>query len=81
MILDAEPTQDGEGKGGWWACVETKGEATRKSGGAYNNEYMWVTRWDAEGKIVEIVSYFDTMLAEMVLREDVDGEEAQEQKA
>ncbi|PNY26839.1 Uncharacterized protein TCAP_03233 [Tolypocladium capitatum] len=49
VLIDAEPTGDG----GCWACVETLGEATRKTGEPYNNEYVWLTRWDAEGRIVE----------------------------
>ncbi|KND88356.1 hypothetical protein TOPH_06975 [Tolypocladium ophioglossoides CBS 100239] len=62
--IDAEPTEDG----GRWACVETVGESTRKTGEPYNNEYMWLTRWNGEGRIVEVRSYFDTMLSEEVLQ-------------
>ncbi|KJZ73844.1 hypothetical protein HIM_06737 [Hirsutella minnesotensis 3608] len=63
VIVDAEPGPDG-----WWACVETRGEATRSTGEPYNNEYVWLTRWNAAGKMDEVRSYFDTMLSEEVLR-------------
>lgn len=62
VIVDAEPEADG-----WWSTVETKGEATRTTGEPYDNEYVWLMRWNDEGKIVEIRSYFDTMLSEQVL--------------
>ncbi|KAG5962433.1 hypothetical protein E4U58_003897 [Claviceps cyperi] len=62
VIVDAEPEPDG-----WWCSVETHGEATRTTGEAYNNEYLWIMRWNSEGKVVEIRSYFDTMLSEQVL--------------
>lgn len=63
-IVDGERSEDG-----WWASVETKGEATRKNGKPYDNEYVWLTRWNDEGKMVEIRSYFDTMLSEQVLED------------
>lgn len=63
VVLDAEPEADGSR----WACVETTGEAVRKTGERYDNEYIWLTRWDREGTIVEIRSYFDTLLSEQVL--------------
>ncbi|OAQ71307.1 hypothetical protein VFPPC_03628 [Pochonia chlamydosporia 170] len=62
VIVDAEAEEDG-----WWCTVETKGEATRTTGEAYDNEYVWLMRWNDEGKIVEIRSYFDTLLSEQVL--------------
>ncbi|OAA43718.1 hypothetical protein NOR_04293 [Metarhizium rileyi] len=62
VIVDAEPEEDG-----WWCAVETRGEATRTTGEPYNNEYAWLMRWNQEGKVVEIRSYFDTMLSEKVL--------------
>ncbi|KAF4977664.1 hypothetical protein FZEAL_5854 [Fusarium zealandicum] len=64
VIVDAERREDG-----WWACVETRGEAMRKTGEHYNNEYVWLTRYNDEGKIVEVRSYFDTLFAEQVLAE------------
>lgn len=70
VIIDAEREEDGS----WWACVETAGESVRKTGERYDNEYVWLTRWDKEGKIVEIRSYFDTMLAEQVLQDPVTEE-------
>ncbi|KAG8411250.1 hypothetical protein J3459_016462 [Metarhizium acridum] len=62
VIVDAEREEDG-----WWCTVETKGEATRTTGQPYDNEYAWLMRWNDEGKIVEVRSYFDTMLSEKVL--------------
>lgn len=71
VIVDPEPEQDG-----WWACVETSGEATTKTGKPYNNEYIWLTRWNEEGKIVEIRSYFDSLMAEHILNLKVPDEQA-----
>ncbi|KAG5983959.1 hypothetical protein E4U55_006569 [Claviceps digitariae] len=62
VVVDAEPEADG-----WWCSVETRGEATRTTGEPYNNEYAWLMRWNEEGRVVEIRSYFDTMLSEQVL--------------
>lgn len=62
VIVDAQASEDG-----WWACVEAKGEAMTNSGENYNNEYVWLTRWNDEGKIVEVRAYFDTMLSEQLL--------------
>ena len=70
IILDTEPEADGT----WWACVECKGESTTKTGEPYNNEYAWLTRWNQDGKIVEIRSYFDSVMAEHVLHLELPGE-------
>ena len=64
VVVDAEREENG-----WWACVELKGEAMRKTGKEYNNEYIWLTRFNDDGKIVEVRSYFDTLFAENVLQE------------
>ncbi|KAM4057549.1 hypothetical protein HRG_009185 [Hirsutella rhossiliensis] len=64
IIVDTERSEDG-----WWACIEAKGQATRKTGHAYNNDYIWLTRWNDEGRIAEVRYYFDTMLSEQVLQE------------
>ena len=98
-----------------WACVETRGFATRKSGmfqfslqeimaptskylpwlgldapftqppllrayisrfeltiagKPYNNDYIWLTQWNDEGKIVYVRSYFDTMLSQEALHDN-----------
>jgi len=65
IILDAEPEQDGSR----WAMVELLGVAPRKNGEEYRNDYIWMTRWNEEGKMVELKSYFDTYLSELVLNE------------
>ena len=77
-IAAGSSAQDGQVQGiepeeevGWWACVEIRGEAIRKNGEPYDNDYLWLTRWNNEGKIVEIRTYFDTLLAEQVLNEPV----------
>ena len=62
-IVDSDRADDG-----WWSAVETRGKATRTNGEPYENEYAWLLRWNDDGRIVEIRSYFDTMLAEQVLR-------------
>ncbi|KAH7011290.1 hypothetical protein EDB80DRAFT_891134 [Ilyonectria destructans] len=35
---------------------------------------VWLTRFNDQGKIVEVRSYFDTLLEEMVLAEPADGD-------
>ncbi|KJZ78394.1 hypothetical protein HIM_02432 [Hirsutella minnesotensis 3608] len=64
IIVDADRSEDG-----WWACIEAKGQATTKTGRAYNNDYAWLTRWNDEGRMTEVRYYFDTMLSEQVLQE------------
>lgn len=71
ILLDSEPEADGT----QWACVESKGESTTRTGEPYNNEYVWLTRWNQEGKIVEIRSYFDSVMAEHVLHLEIPGED------
>lgn len=39
------------------------------TGQAYNNEYVWLTTWNDEGKIIHIRSYFDTLLAQQTLED------------
>lgn len=41
----------------------------RRIGAPYNNEYVWLTKWNDEGKIVEIKSYFDSAMSEELLNE------------
>ncbi|KAL6852524.1 hypothetical protein ACO1O0_007070 [Amphichorda felina] len=72
IIVDAERTEESDPeKSGWWACVETRGEATIKTGEPYNNEYVWLMRWNDHGKIVEIRSYFDSLMSEYVLHREI----------
>lgn len=63
IMLDEDVEEDGTR----WACVETKGEAWTKLGEEYFNDYIWLTRWDEEGRIVEIRSYFDSAMAQYIL--------------
>lgn len=48
------------------AVIECRGSVTTKKGEPYNNSYCWVCRL-RDGKLVEIVEYMDTALAEAVL--------------
>lgn len=48
------------------AVIECRGSVTTKKGEPYNNCYCWVCRL-RDGKLVEIVEYMDTALAEAVL--------------
>ena len=64
VIVDAEPSDDG-----WWAVVELVGESTTKTGKEYNNEYAWLTRFNDDGVIVELRSYFDTVMSDKVLED------------
>lgn len=45
-------------------------DAETCTGQPYNNDYIWLTQWNDEGKIFTVRSYHDTSLAEKVLHED-----------
>lgn len=45
-----------------WAMVEMTNESKTKTGIEYNNTFAWATRWNAEGKIVQVRAYLDTAL-------------------
>lgn len=62
---------DGAGR---WAVIELIGESTRKTGASYDNVYAFMTRWNEEGKMVEIRTYYDTLMAEQMLQDPVDDE-------
>jgi len=47
--------------------VECKGDVATKAGARYDNDYCYVCRFDAAGKLVALVEYMDTALAERVL--------------
>lgn len=54
-----------------WAVVEMTNESSTKTGLEYNNTFAWATRWDTEGKIVQVRAYLDTAL----VRDIVEGTE------
>ncbi|PSR97363.1 hypothetical protein BD289DRAFT_480207 [Coniella lustricola] len=60
VILEAETR---------WASIECQGFTTRLNGKPYQNDYVWLTEWNDEGKIFHVRSYHDTHLAEIVLHE------------
>ncbi len=47
--------------------VECQGSVATRSGPRYDNSYCYVCRFGADGKIVELIEYMDTALAERVL--------------
>jgi uncharacterized protein len=47
--------------------VESRGRATLKTGGDYNNTYCFVCEFNAAGKLVKVSEYMDTDLAVRVL--------------
>ena len=47
--------------------VECKGDVATKAGPRYDNDYCYVCRFDAAGKLAALVEYMDTALAERVL--------------
>jgi uncharacterized protein len=47
--------------------VECRGQATLKSGEAYNNTYCFVCEFGKHGKLVQVSEYMDTDLAVRVL--------------
>jgi uncharacterized protein len=42
-----------------WVVVQCSGAATTKRGGTYENEYIWMCRFD-DGRLVELIEYLDT---------------------
>ena len=50
-----------------YVVVECRGQVMTQSGQPYNNEYCWVIRF-AEGKMRELMEYFDTALVNCALR-------------
>ena len=68
IVMDADGTLDEDEGNGHWASVELVGTAEKISGGIYENEYVWLTKWH-DGRIIEVRSYHDTHLAEVVLNE------------
>ena len=47
--------------------VECKGDVATRAGARYDNDYCYVCRFDAAGKLVALTEYMDTALAERVL--------------
>lgn len=54
-----------------WAFVEMTNESATKTGMQYNNTFAWATRWNTEGKIVQVRAYLDSAL----VRDIVEGTE------
>lgn len=54
-----------------WAMVEMTNTSKTKTGLDYNNTFCWATRWNEEGKIVQVRAYLDTALVQHI----VDGTE------
>ncbi|KAK3067419.1 hypothetical protein LTS18_001130, partial [Coniosporium uncinatum] len=54
-----------------WATVELRNEGKTKNGMEYNQTYCWCTRWNQEGKIVQVRAYLDTAL----VRDVIEGNE------
>lgn len=54
-----------------WAVVEMTNQSMTKTGLEYNNTFAWATRWNTEGKIVQVRAYLDTAL----VRDIVEGTE------
>lgn len=45
-----------------WAFVEMTNESKTKIGIEYNNTFAWATKWNSEGKIIQVRAYLDTAL-------------------
>lgn len=52
----------GGGPDSEWAFVEMTNESKTKTGIEYNNTFAWATRWNDEGRIVQVRAYLDTAL-------------------
>jgi ketosteroid isomerase-like protein len=50
-----------------YVAVECRGRVMTKSGKAYNNQYCYVIRF-ADGKMRELMEYFDTELVTAALQ-------------
>jgi ketosteroid isomerase-like protein len=47
--------------------VQCKGDVLTRAGDRYDNDYCYVCRFGADGRLVSLVEYMDTALAERVL--------------
>jgi uncharacterized protein len=47
--------------------VECKGNVAMRSGARYDNDYCYICRFAADGKLIAVREYMDTALAERVL--------------
>jgi uncharacterized protein len=50
-----------------WAVVEMANTSKTKTGMDYNNTFCWATRWNEEGKIVQVRAYLDTALVDSIV--------------
>ena len=53
----------------WSVAWEVQRLTFGETGRPYNNEYIWLTTWNNEGKIVDIRSYFDSAMSEEALQD------------
>lgn len=51
--------------------VEMKGEVKTIVDTDYNNEYCWIFKFDEQGKVVELIAYYDSLLVDKTLAIDV----------
>lgn len=49
-----------------WAVIEMTNTSQTVTGMEYNNTFCWVTRWNTEGKIVQVSYFFISLLLPLV---------------
>ena len=52
---------------GDWVVVECRGEVTTVRGDPYDNSYCYLCRFDADGRMKELIEYMDTELVTRAL--------------
>jgi ketosteroid isomerase-like protein len=53
-----------------WVVIEAESKAALRDGTPYNNQYVFVFKFDADGKILEFKEYWDTLHAKETLFRD-----------
>jgi len=53
-----------------WVVIESESRAVLRDGTPYNNQYMFVFKFDDDGKILEFKEYWDTLHARETLFRD-----------
>ncbi|PWY81730.1 hypothetical protein BO94DRAFT_587433 [Aspergillus sclerotioniger CBS 115572] len=55
-----------------WSVQEMRMQATAKNGRILDEINIWATRWDTEGKVVQVRSYVDGWVTAMIIHENED---------
>ncbi|KAK4987580.1 hypothetical protein LTR66_004994 [Elasticomyces elasticus] len=58
------------GEEGEWAAVELRADQRARNGMQYNQEYVWMCRFDQRGMIVQVRAYYNGNLLNQVLEQN-----------